>query len=82
MINDFEIFLKLMKNWDYEIIFLKIVEKWCEFDILMRTLEHAWNMITNDWMIFLVFDLSSCSVGYRNRVMIKIFLGPGSGGGF
>ena len=78
---DFAIFLKLMKNWDYEIIFLEIDEKWCEFDILMRTLEHAWNMITNDWMIFLVFDLSPYSVGYRNLVMIKIFLGPGPGGG-
>ena len=52
---DSEIFLKLMKNWDYEIIFLEIDEKWCEFDILMRTLEHAWNMITNDWMIFFYF---------------------------
>lgn len=78
---DFDIFSKMIKIQDYEIIFLEIDEKWCEFDILMRTLEHAWNMITNDWMIFFVFDLSPCSVGYRNLVMIKIFLGPGPGGG-
>ena len=64
----------MMKIRDYEIIFLEIDEKWCEFDILMRTLEHAWNMITNDWMIFSF--LIYCSVGYRNLVMIKIFLGP------
>lgn len=49
---DFDIFSKMIKIRDYEIIFLEIDEKWCEFDILMRTLEHAWNMITNDWMIF------------------------------
>lgn len=52
---DFDIFSKMIKIQDYEIIFLEIDEKWCEFDILMRTLEHAWNMITNDWMIFFSF---------------------------
>ena len=50
----------MMKIRDYEIIFLEIDEKWCEFDLLMRTLEHAWNMITNDWMIFsfLIYPLA------------------------